>query len=144
MVRRLALLLACLLTPFAAQGERLSGPVPAQILRVVDGDTLELRVRIWLDQELIVKARLADVDAPELFRPDCPAERALAERARDFVLAEAGRDVTLTSVEHDKYAGRVVAHVADDKGRDLSALLLSAGLAAPYGDRTGWCADGEG
>lgn len=126
----------------ASAADRLAGPVPATLVRVVDGDTLELRVHVWLDQELVVKARLAGVDAPELTRPACEAERALAEQARDLIAREtAGEDaLVLTGIEHDKYAGRVVASVATGAGQDLSQALLQSGLADAYGESRDWCA----
>ena len=61
-----------------ALGAGFSGPARGQVERVIDGDTVKMRVAIWLDQEILVSVRLADVDAPELFRPKCEAERALA------------------------------------------------------------------
>ena len=130
------------MAPGAYAADALPGPVQAELLRVVDGDTLELRVRIWLDQDLVVKARLAGVDAPELTRPGCPAERALAEQARDLVAREAGSGnvLILTGVEHDKYAGRVVATVRTGAGRDLGEILIAAGLAEIYGEGRDWCA----
>lgn len=140
-VRALILAVAMAAPAPALAADRLAGPVPATLLRVVDGDTLELRVQIWLDQELIVKARLAGVDAPELTRPGCPAERALAEQARDFVIRETAGEapLVLSAIEHDKYAGRVVASVTTGAGQDLSAALLRSGLADIYGEGRDWC-----
>ena len=62
------------------------GPVPAKVLRVIDGDTLMVRARIWIGQEIEIKVRLAGVDAPEL-RAKCERERILARPARDLVAA---------------------------------------------------------
>ncbi len=56
------------------------GPTPATIEHVIDGDTVKLRVGVWIDQELVVSAHLADIDAPELFRPKRVTEKARAER----------------------------------------------------------------
>ena len=70
----------------APAAEVLSGPVPARLVRVVDGDTVVVRARIWLGQEVEIHVRLAGIDAPEL-RGKCARERALAVRARDFVVA---------------------------------------------------------
>ena len=121
-------------------GGRLSfaGPAPAIVERVVDGDTVKARVAIWIDQELIVSVRLADIDAPELFRPKCAAERERAQAAKAFVEAFLSDGaVTLSEISRGKYAGRVVARVEAD-GRDLSDALVAEGLAvnAPRG---AWC-----
>jgi micrococcal nuclease len=113
-------------------GGKLEGPVPAIVTRVIDGDTIEVRAQIWLEQEILVKVRLAGVDAPEL-NAACEEARRTAQQARDFVVQEiGGARVTLVSIKGDKYFGRVVGHVMTPKGEDLSSLLLAAGLAVPY------------
>jgi hypothetical protein len=66
--------------------ERLGGPVPAVVTKVVEGETLEVRALNWLAQELAIRVRRAGVDAPEA-GSSCAEERALALRAR-AVLAE--------------------------------------------------------
>ncbi len=130
-------LLAASALPVRA-GEVLAGPVPALVTAVVDGDTLEVRARIWLGQELTTRVRLAGIDAPEA-RSDCPRERALAVRARDFLnasLRPAGDDGPATIRLHDirsgKFAGRVLARVESAAGLDLGGALLAAGLARAY------------
>jgi len=113
-------------------------PMRAAVERVVDGDTVRVRVAVWLDQELHVAVRLADVDAPELFRPGCPDETAMGEAAKTFVEGFLrGREVTLHDIRHGKYAGRVAARVEAD-GRDLGAALRAAGLGAAPGEAR-WC-----
>lgn len=113
---------------------RLSGPVEATLLRVIDGDTLLVRARVWLDLEVITRVRLRDVNAPEL-RSRNEEERERAQAARDFVatLTE-GAVLRLTEIGQDKYGGRVVARVAVD-GADLGAALLAEGHARPMGPR---------
>jgi micrococcal nuclease len=64
---------------------------------------------------------------------DCAEERALARRAREFVLATVGaRAVRLRDLHHGKYAGRVVARVETAAGVDLATALVAAGLARRY------------
>lgn len=146
-VLTLVWLLAAPASPLRA-GEPLAGPVPAVVTAVVDGDTLEVRARIWLGQELTTRVRLAGIDAPET-RSDCPRERALAVRARAFLnarLRPAGARgpaaVRLHDIRNGKYAGRVLARVESAAGLDLGRALLAAGLARAYdgGRRAPWCA----
>lgn len=120
--------------------ETFDGPVNARVLRVVDGDTLEVVARIWLDQDLTVRVRLRGVDTQEM-RSRCPRERALAVRARDLIAATAGPRVSLTEIHYDKFGGRVVARVANAGGRDLSEILLAEGVAQRYdgGHKRSWC-----
>ncbi len=125
----------------AAASEVLPGPVPAKVLRVIDGDTRHVVAHVWLGQTIEVRVRLEGVDTPEM-RGRCSSERDLAQKARAWLAAQvSGRSITLRDVQLAKFAGRVVARVVRDDGKDLSVLLLEAGLARPYagGRRTGWC-----
>lgn len=138
---RLALILAaCALAPAAAMGQALPGPIQAELLAVVDGDTVRVRARIWLDQWVETAVRLYGVDAPELHGA-CAAERQAAQRAKAR-LAELleGRALALERVSPDKYAGRVDARLRAD-GEDVGARLLTEGLVRAYdgGRREGWC-----
>lgn len=129
----------------AAQAEaRLAGPYPAEVLRVIDGDSFEARVRIWLDQDVTVTVRLAGIDAAELSAP-CPAARMMARLARAMLAARlAPGGVVLSEVDRDKYGGRVLARVRDAAGADVAAALAAAGLARLYaGRRADWCASGD-
>jgi micrococcal nuclease len=141
--------LACALAAAGAarpvRAETLPGPVRAEVLSVIDGDTILVRARIWLDLELSVHVRLAGVDAPEL-RGRCAEERELAVRARALVERAVGSGrVVLSELEHDKYAGRVVARVTTADGFDLAGALVAAGLARSYdgGRRPSWCVAAE-
>jgi len=149
--RRLGILLGALggisvgMLGSAPATERLGGPVPAQVVRVIDGDTIQVRARIWLDQEVETRVRLDGVDAPEL-KARCARERALAVQARAFLdqrLAAPGAPVFLSDIRYGKYAGRVLARVRDARGADLAEALIAAGLARPYAGkrRASWCPD---
>lgn len=120
---------------------QMAGPLPVRILRVVDGDTVEVRVQVWLGQAVQTRVRLRGIDAPEL-NGACGAEREQAIAARDR-LGQLLRDqpVWLTDVGRDKYFGRVVARLTDQQGADLGGQLVAEGLARPYdgGRRNGWC-----
>ncbi len=126
----------------AARGaDGVPGPVSARVINVIDGDTILVRARIWIGQEVKTRVRLDGVDAPEL-RGACAHERGLAIDARNFVVAAlAGGSVRLRDIRRGKYGGRVLARVATPEGEDLGALLVAAGLARAYhgGRRGGWC-----
>lgn len=131
------LLLAMIATETHA-ARRAIGPASASVERVIDGDTVRMRVAIWIDQELVVSVRLAGVDAPELFRPKCKSEREKGKLAKQFVeeFLKDG-DATLHDIGRDKYGGRVVARIETQDG-DLSAALVDAGLAIRSGKGV-WC-----
>ncbi len=124
----------------ASAAEVLPGPIPATLIRVIDGDTVEVRARIWLGQDVQVAVRLSGIDAAER-RGKCPEERALAEAATDHLKVFEGSAISLLGVEPDKFGGRVQAHVTHQMAGDLSTSLLNAGLARAYhgGRRGSWC-----
>ena len=61
----------------AVAADRLAGPVQAEVLRVLDGDTGEVEARIWLGQTLRTLVRIRGADTPEL-HGKCARERDLA------------------------------------------------------------------
>ncbi|HYD30177.1 MAG TPA: thermonuclease family protein [Azospirillaceae bacterium] len=120
----------------------LPGPVSAQVLEVVDGDTLRVRATVWLGQEVETRVRMEGVDTPEL-HGRCPREAEMAQEARRFLQRlVADGAVVLRDVQHDKYGGRVRARVATAGGDDVAEALVRAGLARAYlGEaRQPWCA----
>ena len=114
--------------------------VTAQVVSVVDGDTLKVEAQIWPGLVWQGSVRLAGVDTPEL-KGRCPEERELAAEARRFVQEQIGETVTLVDVQKGKYAGRVVARVRLADGRGLAKALIEAGHGRPYtgGGRESWC-----
>lgn len=131
--------------PFAtdANAARLNAQLtyPAEVIRVIDGDTFEARVRVWPGLEVNTKVRLRNIDAPEL-HARCGEELAKAQAARaalDAMLAAGG--VTVSRIGIDKYGGRVDALVATRDTADVSTALLNGGWARSYngGRRGSWC-----
>lgn len=116
------------------------GPYLAELVRVIDGDTLVLRVRLWPGLEYAGPVRLAGVDTPELRgRQDC--ERHAARAARDFVAQRlaAARRVEVSGVQLDKY-GRPLARVWVDDDELASALIRNGhGRLYAGGARGVWC-----
>ncbi len=114
---------------------------PAEVVRIIDGDTFQARVRVWPGLSVDTKVRLRGIDAPEL-HARCTDEYAKAQAARaalETMLAAGG--VTISRVGIDKYGGRVDAFVATRDTADVSAALLSGGWARSYdgGRRGSWC-----
>lgn len=114
---------------------------PAEVLRIIDGDTFEARVRVWPGLDVDTKVRLRGIDAAEL-HARCADELAKAQAARgalQSLLAAGG--VTVSRVGVDKYGGRVDASIATRDTADVSAAMLSHGFARAYdgGRRGSWC-----
>lgn len=146
--RALALLTTALLSTGlpvggSASAEVLPGPVPARVLAVQDGDSLTVKVRIWLDQELETRVRVEGIDTPES-RSDCAAEKAAARAAKthlESLVARAKAEIWLHNVRYDKFGGRVRARVELRDGTDVAQAQIRAGHARPYdgGKRQPWC-----
>lgn len=140
MIRVLSLLFVAALAimPITATAERVAvRTIDAcdsgkRITCVVDGDTL------WLSG---VKIRLADINTPETSRPQCPAERALGQRAtaRLIGLLNAGPfELVAGSRDEDRYGRKL--RILMRGGVSLGEQLVAEGLAERWtGKRRNWC-----
>ena len=145
---RFALYLFILLNaPFwqgkAAAKEEL-GTIPADVLCVVDGDTLKVRANVWIKQNIETNVRISGIDTPEL-KGKCEKERKDAIKAKNRVLSllkmnpkknicnEQGKaKVFLKKIKNDKYGGRTIAKIETMDGTDIATVLLEENLAVPY------------
>ncbi len=131
--------------PPAAQGAagKTYGPYPAKVIRVVDGDTVELEVALWPGLSQRIRLRLDGVNTPEKRGKGVTScEKAAAAKATAFTrkFLAGAQTVVVTGVRLGKYAGRALGRIAVG-GMDLGAALVTAGLAHPYagGKRRAWC-----
>jgi micrococcal nuclease len=126
-----------------------SGPYFGEVIRVIDGDTLEAKVELWPTISATVSVRLKGVDAPELTRPECAPEALGAKAAKEAMdeVLQPGTRIRLEAVEEDSFSGRVVADAfrqGDERGRTLVELLKRRGAICPW--KPGqpdidWCSD---
>ncbi|TGD44141.1 thermonuclease family protein [Pseudotabrizicola sediminis] len=145
----------CIIPPATAQTDVTSratvfaGPYAATVVRVIDGDTLQVNVALWPGLRAEYAVRVRDIGAPELFRPDCEKEldNAIAAKAQVEKLYPTGLDVQLRQVSYDAFSGRVVADVrrwVSDRWLPLSKELLDRQLAvewSPHQSAFNWCLD---
>ncbi|MEO9969837.1 MAG: thermonuclease family protein [Hyphomonadaceae bacterium] len=140
MIRWTALSFAVLGISQYAHAETLPGPIPADLVRIVDGDTVRVRAHVWINQSVEISVRIAGIDAPEIARPDCIAERRKADEAKAEVAELIGNDmVALHNVRLGKYAGRVIADIETATGLNIGSELMAQNLAEPEDSRIGWC-----
>lgn len=110
-----------------------AGPVPAEIVRILDGDTVLVLAMPWPDQHVRVAVRLRGIDAPEM-KAKCPREREAAALARAAFadLASGSGEVALYNISGGKYFGRVLAGIVTPAGVDIGPELMARGLVAAY------------
>jgi endonuclease YncB( thermonuclease family) len=123
--------------PAASAYRLIDGPVVAEVVKVIDGDTILVEAMPWPDHKVSTYVRLRGIDAPEL-RSKCPTFRKAAHDAKSELasLLEGERMVQLTAISGDKYFGRVVADLQLSNGTRPADHLLEAGLVEPYSGRT--------
>ncbi|MBA4796798.1 MAG: thermonuclease family protein [Rhizobiales bacterium] len=123
--------------PTGAGSRMIDGPVAAEVVRVIDGDTVLVEAMPWPDHKVNTYVRLRGIDAPEL-RSKCPAFRKAAQVAKSELASLIGNErlVQLTAISGDKYFGRVVADLTLPDGTRPAEDLLEAGLVDPYSGRT--------
>lgn len=119
--------------PVSAANRQIKGPVAAEVVKVIDGDTVLVEAMPWPDHRVSTYVRLRGIDAPEL-RSKCPAFREAALKAKSELANLMAGHVTvqLTAISGDKYFGRVVADLTLVDGSRPADRLLAVGLAAPY------------
>lgn len=110
--------------------------VPADVVRVIDGDTLVCNLDLgWGLWRFQVHVRLARCNAPELKAPGGQEAKAYVKRllADSIAHSQALPSVTIISHSVDKY-GRTLADVIVPDGAlgfNLNDLLLTSGYAVP-------------
>ncbi|MCE9507784.1 MAG: thermonuclease family protein [Alphaproteobacteria bacterium] len=143
---RLAYLIILLSLTFSAaeaspRQEVLQGPMTGEVLNVLDGDTVNVKIRVWIGQEIETSLRIEGIDAPEI-KGKCEKERTLAEAARQEVERLLSDNlIRVYNVRLEKYAGRVMAEAQTTQGIDIGKHMIEKGLARPYhGEkRQPWC-----
>lgn len=100
--------------------------VPATVVRIVDGDSVELCADLGWRVTVGVSARLAGINAIE--RHDPGGREATVHLTG---LLPVGTRVELTSLDLDKY-GRTVARLVRADGVDVAERMLADGFAIAW------------
>lgn len=100
----------------------------ARLIRVVDGDTVDLDVDLGFDIRISERIRLAGVNCPE--HGTVHGDNATAYTTQ--WLAQNGPDFTLRTIKDKKEKfGRLLGTITGNE-RTLNADLLTDGFAVPY------------
>lgn len=107
-----------------------------QVLKVVDGDTLDLMLDLGFSVRMKARVRLIGIDTAEIRAKDA-GERERAKAAREFVgnwLRASEGQLRARTTKDDKW-GRMLAEIIREDGSELTAALLDARLAKRYSGR---------
>lgn len=104
----------------------------AAVLKVIDGDTIDVGIDLGFGITRQERVRLAGVDTAEMNSKEL-AERVKAEEARLTVVhwINANPTVYLRTVKPREKYGRYLAEVFSLSGESLGQMLLDKGLAVP-------------
>lgn len=103
------------------------GPYPGIVDRVVDGDTVHVRLDVGFDLTVYARIRVFGINAPELSTDAGKQAKAFAE-----TICPAGSAVRVLSHGWDKYGGRVDGEITAPGGVDLAKAMLDSGNAVVY------------
>ena len=144
-VGKLVLILSLIVLAVYVQSLEQSNASGVKVLRVIDGDTVEVEADYLppqLGKKLLI--RIVGVDTPEKgFRAKCGRENILSLKAKSFTEEKIknAKTIDIKIKSWDKYGGRVLGDVIID-GQLLSALLLNSKFAISYnGEKKtyDWC-----
>jgi micrococcal nuclease len=102
----------------------------AKVIKVVDGDTLDLSVDLGMEITKSTRVRLIGINCPETNTPEGKQAKAYVEA---WCLSNPEVLIHTTKDRKEKY-GRYLATVVSPgiQGQTLNQLLLDVGLAAHY------------
>lgn len=141
----LTLLLSLSLLNPAYSADKLFGPYHHnKLLRIIDGDTMEMDLNIFPDLFVRYSLRIDGVNTPET-RTTLKCEKVAGLAAKEFAEEwfKQHPEFIVYDIKYGKFAGRVLGKVRTNKGIDYGTALIAAGHAKEYhGEkREAWCED---
>ena len=109
----------------------------ASLIRVVDGDTLDVRIDLGFKMTTEQRVRLAEIDTPEIWRQKKDSvEYKKGMEARQFVVDRLAKHNNQFVIETTKDAGVYGRYLAKiflpDTAQSLNDELVEKGLAKAY------------
>jgi micrococcal nuclease len=105
----------------------------ATLLKVVDGDTVDLRVDLGFSVHVEERFRLLGINTPEMSSKDA-TERARAQAATKYMadlMSKGPVTIRTKKDESDKY-GRMLATIVNGAGVVVNEEMIRAGHAVAY------------
>lgn len=110
----------------------------ATMQRVIDGDTIDVRVDLGFDIAVNQRLRLAHIQVPEIKgKRSCPSEYARGIAARDYLfdlLRWNGGKMEIVTSRHGKWRRWIAEIYLRPDGRSINQQLVEAGHAEWYDD----------
>ena len=109
----------------------------ANVVRVLDGDTIEIDIDLGFSLTARQRVRLFGINAPEIHSSN-QAEKDAGMKSVAFLrsLLPVGIVVDAKTVKDEDKFGRFLASILLPDGRDVATVMLSVGLVKPW-DGTG-------
>lgn len=102
--------------------------VVGEVLKTVDGDTLDARIRIWHGLEVVERVRVLEVNTPETKG----LTKVAGQKAKAYTEAWLARGpIKIDSCERDAF-GRVLGRIYRENGENLAEDLLKSGNAVVF------------
>ena len=107
----------------------------ATVVRVVDGDTVDVMLELGFNVSLKERVRLYGINAPESRTRD-KLEKVKGLAAKDFVVDwtedHADEIVIVTRIDKRGKYGRVLGTIMTESGENLNELMIKEGHAVEY------------
>lgn len=102
-----------------------------EVLRVLDGDTVELKIDMGNRTHWVEHFRLYGIDTPEIYGPTKEAGEVAANRLRELL---AGGVTLAETMKPDKYGRTLVrlTFLCNGMSYDAANLLIIEGHGKPY------------
>ena len=110
----------------------------AKILKIVDGDTMDVEIDLGFNMHANMRLRLSGLDTEDLNDSNLQ-KRSMAKDAKarvEELVSQKGKDfvVVRTIKDRKEKFGRYLATIVFQDNTNLNETLLSEGLAKPYGE----------
>lgn len=103
-----------------------------EIVKVVDGDTVDVLIDLGFSVYHKERVRLSGIDTPEMNSKNL-TEKEIAKKAKSFltVWLKDQKNLTIKTYKDDKY-GRLLGEIFGNGGVCINNLLMEKGLAWDY------------
>mgnify|MGYP003388874034 CR=1 FL=1 len=108
----------------------------AELIRVIDGDTVDCWIDLGFDIRIQERVRLAGIDAPETRTRDLE-EKAKGLESKEWLIKALGEEnakfiITTNNFNRTGKYGRTIGTILLKNGTNINELMVQEGLATVY------------